>query len=219
MNEINTRLIINNVLKQLNDSTQTRSVEVPIGVSARHCHLCEKDVDTLFGKGYQLTKRTDLKQPGQYAANESVSIIGPRGSIENVRILGPVRKLTQVEVSFTDSMKLGLRPPVRESGNIEGSSPVTIVGPKGSIYLKEGLILAQAHIHMPLEIARQTNIQDGDYVQVEISECIRPIRFEKVKIRISTKYALEMHIDTDEANAGLITNGQFGKLIKVGNCK
>ncbi len=216
MNEITTRQIINQVLEQLNKSTRNCSLEVPIGVSARHCHLCEKDVETLFGKGYQLGKRKELKQPGQFAANETVSIVGQRGSIENVRILGPVRKLTQVEVSFTDSLKLGLRPPVRESGNIEGSSPVTIVGPKGSIYLKEGIILAQAHIHMPLEIARKLNIQDGEYVKVEIAESLRPIRFEKVKIRISPKYVLEMHIDTDEANAGLIQNGQLGKLIKEG---
>ncbi|MEH7380218.1 phosphate propanoyltransferase [Bacillus sp. JJ1533] len=219
MNEITTSMIINRVLKQLNESNRTCSLEVPIGVSARHCHLCEKDVETLFGKGYQLTKRKDLKQPGQFAANETVSIVGPRGSIEKVRILGPIRKLTQIEVSFTDSKKLGIRPPVRESGNIIGSSPITIVGPKGSIYLKEGLILAQAHIHMPLEMARQFNFQDGDYVKVEIPDGIRPIRFEKVKVRISPNYVLEMHIDTDEANAGLISDGQLGKLIKEGICK
>nr|WP_317853548.1 phosphate propanoyltransferase [Neobacillus sp. Marseille-Q6967] len=190
--------------------------ETPIGVSARHCHFNEKDLETLFGKGYQLTKKTDLLQPGQFAANETVTIAGPKGSIERVRVLGPLRNATQVEVSQTDAMKLGLNPPIRESGNLQGSSPITIIGPKGSIYLEEGLIIAQAHIHMPPDVARQLHVQDGDYIKVEIDNPIRPISFEKVRIRISSKYVLEMHIDTDEANAGFIKSGQKGKIINAG---
>jgi len=139
--------------------------------------------------------------------------VGPRGSLEKVRILGPARSATQVEVSQTDSIKLGLKPPLRESGNIEGSSPITIVGPKGSLYKKEGLILAQAHIHMHPGDARHYGVEDGEYVKIEI-DGERPITLGKVLIRVSPRYRLEMHVDTDEANAGSITGKTFGKLMK-----
>jgi putative phosphotransacetylase len=205
--------IVDEVLKRL-EAIPEGEPRIPIGVSARHCHLSESDFATLFGKGYQLTKKADLSQPGQFAANETVMIAGPKGSIERVRILGPLRKETQVEVSQTDAIKLGLKPPIRESGNLEGSSPVTIIGPAGSLFLKKGLILAHAHIHMPPEAASLLDVTDGEYVSVETSHPIRPLRFENVQIRVSTKYILEMHIDTDEANAGFIVSGQTGRLVK-----
>ncbi|WP_235815135.1 phosphate propanoyltransferase [Neobacillus vireti] len=215
MKELNSQLIVKEVVRRLQER-QNGTPTIPIGVSARHCHLKEKDLEILFGKGYRLTKKSDLLQPGQFAANEVVTIAGPRGSIERVRVLGPLRRVTQVEVSQTDAIKLGLNPPIRESGNLQGSSWVTIVGPKGSIYLEEGLIIAQAHIHMPSEQACQLDVKDGEYVKVEIDHPIRPLSFEKVRIRISDNYVLEMHIDTDEANAGFIKSGLKGKLIKTG---
>lgn len=218
MNEQNSQLIIKEIVSQLNKMNYTEQ-EVPIGVSARHCHLSRSDLEILFGQEYQLTKKSDLSQPGHFAASETVSIVGHKGSIENVRILGPLRKETQVEVSQTDTFQLGLKAPIRLSGNIRGSSPITIVGPKRSIYLEEGLIIAQAHIHMSVEDAAHFDVQDGEDVSVEINNEQRPLRFEKVRIRVSPKFKLEMHIDTDEANAGAVQTGQKGRIIKAGRDK
>lgn len=206
------RAVIEEVVSQI--STQPLSEKmIPIAVSARHCHLKPEDVEILFGKGYELTKLRDLSQPGQFAANETVTIVGPRGSIHNVRVLGPARQLTQVEVSRTDAIQLGINPPLRESGNIGGSAPITIVGPAGSIYLKEGAILALAHIHMHPDDAAAFGVKNGEYVRVTVDN-ERSVSFERVLIRVSPNYRLEMHIDTDEANAGLITTGQKGRLEK-----
>lgn len=191
---------------------------IPIAVSARHVHLSQEHVEILFGKGYELTKKADLSQPNQFAANETVVIAGPRGSIERVRVLGPARSLTQAEVSWTDAMKLGVKPPLRESGNIAGSGAFTLIGTKGSLYLDEGLIIAQAHIHMQPQDATQLGVQDGEYVTVEVAG-IRPIAYRNVKIRVSERYRLEMHIDTDEANAGLITQGTLGHVIRSGEVR
>lgn len=188
---------------------------IPIAVSARHVHLAQEHVEVLFGKGYQLTQKSELSQPKQFAANETVGIAGPRGSIERVRVLGPARSLTQAEVSWTDAMKLGIKPPLRESGNIAGSGAFTLIGPKGSLYLEEGLIVAQSHIHMEPHDATRLGVQDGEYVTVEV-DGIRPIAYRNVKIRVSERYRLEMHIDTDEANAGLITQGTIGHVIQSG---
>lgn len=216
MNAQNSQQIINEVLKELQQKNEGGRM-IPIGVSARHCHLRVSDMHILFGKGYELSKKAALSQPGQYAANETVTIVGPKGSIERVRILGPLRKATQVEISYTDAIKLGLDPPIRESGNIHGSSPITIVGPNGSIYLEEGLIIAQAHIHMSPTDAGNFGVQDGEYVKVEVQNELRPLIFAKVRVRVSPNYVLEMHINTDEANAGNIITGQYGRLLKAGN--
>lgn len=206
------RAVIEEVVSQI--STQPLSERlIPIAVSARHCHLSPDAVEALFGKGYQLTKLRDLSQPGQFAANETVTIVGPRGSIHNVRVLGPARKLTQVEVSRTDAIQLGINPPLRESGDLAGSAPITIVGPAGSIYLKEGAIIALAHIHMHPRDAEAFGVKNGEYVRVTVDN-ERAVSFERVLIRVSPDYRLEMHIDTDEANAGLITTGQKGRLEK-----
>ena len=211
MNEQTIQEIVEEVISRLKvaDTDQT----VPIAVSARHCHLSSTDLEALFGTDYELTKKADLSQPGQFAAKETVSIVGPRGGIEHVRILGPARSMTQVEVSWTDAIKLGLKPPVRQSGDLIGSSPVTIVGPKGSIYIKEGLIIAEAHIHMNVNVAKRLQVENGEYVSVKV-ESKRPISFEKVLIRVSPRYRLEMHIDTDEANAGAIISSAFGTIRK-----
>ncbi|AJK88455.1 MULTISPECIES: phosphate propanoyltransferase [Lysinibacillus] len=207
--------IVEEVLQQIlkNQSSPPHDGKIPIGVSARHVHLAQAEVEQLFGENYQLTPKFELSQPGQFAAEETVVIAGPKGSIERVRILGPARSLSQVEVSWTDAMKLGIKPPLRISGDIQGSSPVTLIGPKGSVVLNEGLIIAQAHIHMSPEDSAKFNVMDGQSVQIKV-EGIRPIILSNVVIRVSERYRLEMHIDTDEANAGLIQQGTVAEIVQ-----
>lgn len=206
--------IVEEVLQQVlkNQPSPHDDGKIPIGVSARHVHLAQAEVEQLFGENYQLTPKFELSQPGQFAAEETVVIAGPKGSIERVRILGPARTLTQVEVSWTDAMKLGVEPPLRVSGDIKGSSPVTLIGPKGSAVLTEGLIIAQAHIHMSPSDGLRFQVVDGQSVQIKV-QGIRPITLSNVLIRVSERYRLEMHIDTDEANAGLIQQGALAEII------
>ena len=186
---------------------------VPIGVSARHIHLTQEHVEALFGPGYQLTKKKDL-MGGQFASNETCTIVGLKlRAIENVRILGPVRKASQVEVSATDAIKLGMKVPVRESGNIKGSAPIAIIGPKGALYLKEGCIVAMRHIHMSPKDAMAAGVKDGDIVSVK-ADNDRGTIFNHVKIRVDESFTLEMHIDTDEANASQISQGDTVTIIK-----
>ncbi len=181
--------------------------EIPVGVSNRHIHLSRADVDTLFGSGYQLTPFKELSQPGQYACKETLTIIGPSlRPIENVRVLGPERRASQVEISATDSYVLKVKPPVRESGNIAGSAPITIVGPKGTVTLKEGCIIANRHIHMSPEDAKYFGISDGDTVTVDVNGK-RRTRWYDVQVRVNEAFRLEMHVDTDDANAVGIGNG------------
>ena len=186
---------------------------VPVGVSARHIHLSQEHVDILFGSGYQLTRKKEL-MGGQYASNELVTIVGLKlRAIENVRILGPVRTRSQVEISATDAVKLGVKAPVRESGDLKGSAPIAVVGPKGALYLEEGCIIAQRHIHMSPADARAAGVQDGDIVSVK-ADNERGTVFNHVKIRIHESFTLEMHIDTDEANAARIATGQTVVIMK-----
>lgn len=180
---------------------------VPIGVSARHIHLTQEHLEVLFGKGYQLTKKKEL-MGGQFAANELVTIVGLKlRAIENVRILGPVRKASQVEISATDAVKLGIKAPIRESGHIVGSAPIAIVGPKGALYLKEGCIVAMRHIHMSPADALSAGVKDQDVVSVKVDN-ERSTILNHVKIRVDESFTLEMHIDTDEANACKVATGQ-----------
>lgn len=188
---------------------------IPISVSARHCHLDEESLAILFGTNATLTCMKELYQPGEFSANETVTIAGPRGSISEVRILGPTRPHSQVEISKTDAIKLGVNPPVRMSGDIEGSEPVTIIGPEGSLCLQEGLIIAKSHIHMDKETASYFSLNTGDSASIEVRG-ERPIIFNDVRIRISNKFKLEMHIDTDEANAAFIESSTIGYLKKKG---
>lgn len=205
--------IVKQVVAKLNQTNETTSDgSIPVGVSARHIHLQQEHVEALFGNKYELTKRQELSQPGQFAANETLMIAGPKGSIQRVRILGPVRPASQVEVSLTDAFALGAKPPLRESGNIAGSSPITLIGPNGSVHLNEGLIIAQAHIHMNPQEAETLQVTDGQFVQVEVNS-ERPMTMNQVKVRVSERYALEMHIDTDEANAGFIKQGAIGRIV------
>ena len=187
---------------------------VPIGISNRHIHLTREHVEVLFGKGYQLTKCKDLSQPGQYACKEQLTIVGPSmRAIEGVRVLGPERKKSQVEISRTDSFTLKVKPPVRESGDLVGSAPITIIGPKGIVTLDEGCIIANRHIHMSVEEGEKFGVRDGEYVDVQI-DGERKSLFYDVQIRVHKDFRLEMHIDTDDANAAGVANGFKAKLLK-----
>ncbi len=187
--------------------------DIPIGVSNRHIHLTVEDVHTLFGEGYELTKVKDLRQPGQYACRETVTIIGPSmRPIEGVRVLGPVRRRSQVEISRTDSYQLKVKPPVRESGDLDGSAPITVIGPRGSVTLSEGCIIANRHIHMGLADAARYGVVDGDYVTVDAVGAKRT-RWYDVQVRVSADFVLEMHVDTDDANAAGIGNGSFVSIV------
>lgn len=186
---------------------------VPVGVSARHVHLTQEHVEVLFGEGYHLTKKKEL-MGGQFAANEMVTLVGLKlRAIENVRVLGPVRKASQVEISATDAVKLGIKAPIRESGKIAGSAPIAIVGPKGALYLKEGCIIAMRHIHMSPADALAAGVHDGDIVSVK-ADNERGTVFNHVKIRVDESFTLEMHIDTDEANASKIATGDTVTILK-----
>ncbi|MBQ7377821.1 MAG: phosphate propanoyltransferase [Clostridia bacterium] len=188
---------------------------VPVGISNRHVHLSTADLETLFGKGYALTPIKDLSQPGQYAAKETVTLIGPSmRCIENVRVLGPVRRATQVEISKTDSYTLKVKPPVRESGKTEGSAPITVVGPCGVVTLKEGCIIANRHIHMSPEDGAAFGLSDGAYVTVDVNSGTRRTRWYDVQVRVNKDFRLEMHVDTDDANAVGIGNGSTVEIVK-----
>ena len=189
--------------------------EIPVGISNRHIHLSQQDVETLFGAGYQLTPLKDLSQPGQYACKETLTLVGPSmRAIEGVRVLGPVRKNSQVEISKTDSFQLKVNPPVRESGKTEGSAPVTIIGPKGVVSLKEGCIIANRHIHMSPDEAAHFGVKDCDYIDVDVCSGTRKTRWFDVQIRVHKDFRLEMHVDTDDANSAGIKNGSTVKVVK-----
>ena len=207
--------IVGRVMASLGDNQAASGNDtVPVGVSNRHIHLSTADLETLFGKGYELTPIKDLSQPGQFACKETLTIVGPSlRPIENVRVLGPVRKASQVEISRTDSFTLKVKPPVRESGDIAGSTPITIIGPKGVVTLKEGCIIANRHIHMSLDEGAQFGLSDGQYVDVEVNG-ERRTKFYDVQVRVHKDFRLEMHIDTDDANAAGIGNGARVKIVK-----
>lgn len=196
------------------NKVNTESV-IPIAVSARHVHLTRATLDLLYGKDYELTEYKPLSQPGQFAANETVTLIGPKNKIEKVRILGPLRPKDQVEISKTDEFFLGIDAPVRDSGNVAGTPGITLSGPKGIAELKEGVIIAWRHIHMHPNDAILFGVKDKDVVNVDVHDEDRPLTFKNVLIRVSDKFKLEMHIDTDEANAAEIVSGEEGVLSRV----
>ena len=210
--ELNAAAIAAAVMKALQE--QTGEGNIPVGVSNRHIHLTRQDVETLFGKGYRLTPLKDLSQPGQYACKEQLTIVGPSlRPIEKVRVLGPERKASQVEISRTDAYLLKVKPPVRESGKIAGSAPITIIGPKGVVTLREGCIIANRHIHMSPEDGARFGLKDNDYVTVDaFGE--RRTRFFDVQVRVDPNFRLEMHLDTDDANAAGLANGAKVAIVK-----
>lgn len=205
-----TKLVVEQLKKS--GAEQECSERIPIGISARHVHLTQEHVEELFGKGYQLTKKKEL-MGGQFASNELVTLVGTKlRAIENVRILGPCRKASQVEVSKTDCIRLGVKAPIRESGKIQGSAPIAVVGPKGVVYLEEGCIVAKRHIHMSTEDAKRFGVENGQSVKVRFDNDRGGV-MEDVIIRVDPTFTLEMHIDTDEAN-GLGIGKDMGILIK-----
>lgn len=185
---------------------------IPIAISARHVHLDRATLDALFGEGAELTPRSELSQPGQYACEEKVNLIGPRGRIDGVRVLGPLRSQTQVEISRTDEFRLGVDAPIRPSGHLEGSAPITLEGPAGTVHLEEGLICALRHIHMHPDDAAAYGVQDNDVVEVAITGGPRDLVFGDVQVRVNPNFRLEMHIDTDEGNAAELSSGAEGHL-------
>lgn len=188
-------------------------MKIPIETSARHIHLSKKDADILFGKNYKFKILKELSQKGQFAYNETVILSGPKGEIDNVRYLGPFRDNTQVEVSETDTRSLGVNPVIRMSGDIKGSPGIKIIGPKGEIDIKEGVIIALRHIHMDPATADKLNLKDKDKVKVDING-IRDLIFESVSVRVRPDFTLSLHLDTDEANAaGIDVNNHWGELI------
>ncbi len=186
---------------------------VLVETSARHVHVTQEALEILFGEGYELTKKKDLSQPGQFACEERVQVIGEKSSFPAVSILGPVRPACQVEISASDARSIGVKAPVRESGDIAGSGACKLVGPKGEVELKEGVIVAKRHIHMTPEDAEKYGLEDKQIVSVEIKSDERSLIFGDTVVRVSPKFSLAMHIDTDEANAVLAPAGVMGIIL------
>ena len=189
------------------------SNKVPVGLSNRHLHLSKEHIDVLFGEGYELTIMKDLSQPGQYAANEKVDIVGPKGTLKGVRVLGPARGSTQIEVSLTDGFVLGVTPPVRDSGDLLNSPGGKIIGPKGEVAIENGIVAASRHIHMHTSDAEKFDVVDKEVVRVKVGGK-RGLVFDNVLVRVHPTFALEMHVDIDEGNASGLKNGDLVELIK-----
>ncbi len=191
------------------------AMEVLVETSARHVHVTQEVLETLFGAGYALTKKKDLSQPGQFASNERVDVVGPKKTLSGVSILGPVRPEMQVELSLTDARSIGVAAPVRESGDIAGSGACKLVGPCGEVEIAEGVIAAKRHIHMTTADAAAMGLADKQIVSVKVpSGNGRALVFGDVVVRVSDKYALAMHIDTDESNAAGVAPGTMGEILK-----
>ena len=205
---------ITRMVLQAMESSKPKKAEfkVPVGISARHIHLTQEHVEKLFGEGYQLTKKKEL-MGGQFASNEQCTIVGLKlRAIENVRILGPVRPSSQVEISATDARTLGIKAPTRQSGDTAGSAPIALVGPKGAIYLEEGCIVAARHIHLCPEDAAAAGLKDNDFVTVRMGN-ERGALLDNVKIRVHESFTTEMHIDTDEANACQVKQDELAAIV------
>ena len=189
-------------------------MKILVETSARHLHVTKEDLETLFGKGAVLSHKKDLSQPGQFATNEKVTVVGPKGQL-TMSILGPERPQTQVEVSFTDARALGLTPPIRESGDVAGSCPCKLVGPAGEVELSEGVIVAKRHIHTTPEDAPKLGVQNNDIVAVKMETDERSTIYGDVVVRVSEKFATAMHIDTDESNAAHCVGEVWGEIVKI----
>ena len=188
--------------------------KIPVGVSARHAHVSQEHLDVLYGKGHQLTTLAPLYQPGAFAAKETLTVVGRRmRSIEGVRILGPARDYTQVELARTDAIRLGLGPPIRDSGDLTGSEPISLIGPAGSVYLNEGAICATRHVHMTPQIATSFGVEEGDLLKVRIAG-ERALTLENIRPKISSSYVLQMHLDTDDSNAAGLRGGEAVELLR-----
>ena len=187
---------------------QKRSRQVPVGISVRHIHLSRADVDRLFGRNYQLTPKKKLSQPGQYACEECLDVIGPKGELKKVRILGPERKATQIELAQTDCRNIGVTAPVRSSGHTAGTPGITLRGPLGEITVPEGVIIADRHLHMSEGEAAAFSLKDGDHVRIQV-DGVKPGVLGNVLVRAGNGHSLDLHIDTDDGNAFLLRQGQL----------
>ena len=201
------RQIVADVLSR-SGFTGSKGKEIPVEISARHVHLSRADKEVLFGAGYTLTRKRDLSQPGQYLSEERVKLVTQSGEIANVAVLGPERKETQVELSLTDARVLGLKPPIRLSGDLRGAADVIIVGPKGVITAKSSVIVAKAHVHMTPDDAKEYGVEHGQSVNIRIGT-ERSVTLNDVQIRVSKDFALAVHIDYDEANAAQVSGGNI----------
>lgn len=198
--EVLMQALLKAVQEASKENAASNAAGVPVGISNRHIHLSQADLDQLFGAGYQLTPMKELSQPGQFACKETVTICGPKGAIEKVRVLGPVRKETQIEIVAGDCFKLGVKAPAKLSGDLAGTPGITVVGPKGSVQTAQGLIVAQRHIHMAPADAQAYGVQDGQIVKIRVGG-LRGGLYDNVAIRVTTSSKLECHLDTEEANA------------------
>lgn len=205
--------IVNEVLKQIGEVLPNKDKTFVIEGSGRHVHLCRQDIERLFGEGYELTNVKKLSQPGQFACQERVNLVGPKGMLTNVVILGPEREYSQVEVSLTDARLLGVKAPTRESGDLKGSAGIIIVNKDRHIALEEGCIVAKRHVHVAEADAARLGVTNGQIVKVK-THTDRPLIFDDVVIRVSPKYQTFMHIDFDEANACDLKNGDLGEIIE-----
>jgi putative phosphotransacetylase len=204
------RMVMLALVKHL---AQKKEYYIPAAASGRHVHLCRAHVEALFGSGYQLKTLRPLSQPGQYACKEKIAVVGPKGRIEGVRILGPERPETQVEISMTDTFKLGIKPAIRMSGDTAGTPGCTLIGPAGEVKLVEGVIVAARHLHISTEEAAAYGLKNGDVVSVK-KNGPRETTFGGILVRSGDAHSLELHIDTDEANAAAIKNGELLELIR-----
>ncbi len=187
--------------------------KITVEISARHIHLCQDDLDALFGKGYELTIKKELSVPGQYAMNEKLDVVGSKRTLSGVTILGPLRSATQVELSATDARSIGINAPIRESGNLKDSAPCKLIGPKGEIEIKEGVIIAKRHIHMLPSTADELGLKDKQVVEVKIETSERTTTFGDVVLRVNPEFNDSMHLDTDEGNAAGISGEAFGTIV------
>lgn len=198
--EVLMQALLKAVQEASKENAASTAAGVPVGISNRHIHLSQADLDQLFGAGHQLTPMKELSQPGQFACKETVTICGPKGAIEKVRVLGPVRKETQIEIVAGDCFKLGVKAPAKLSGDLAGTPGITVVGPRGSVQTAQGLIVAQRHIHMAPADAQAYGVQDGQIVKIRVGG-LRGGIYDNVAIRVTTSSKLECHLDTEEANA------------------
>lgn len=205
--------MIDTLLQEKISARLTRlTPDIPVGISNRHVHLSQQDVEALFGKGYALTPFKPLRQPGQFAAEECVTVVGPKGSLTRVRVLGPTRPVTQLEISRADAFTLGVQAPVRESGQLEQAGNALLIGPAGHVELQSQVICAWRHIHMSPQDAQRLNVSHGQKVKVA-SRGQRQLTFDEVVVRVRDDFVLELHIDTEEANAAGLKNGAQVTLI------
>jgi putative phosphotransacetylase len=206
------RLVTERIVKTAYEQTGKRFV--PAAASNRHIHVSPQDLETLFGKGYALKPERALAQPGQFAAAETVSIAGPKGRIDQVRVLGPARGKTQVEILTTDAFRLGISPVVRISGDTEGTPGATIIGPAGTVELQSGVIVAMRHVHISIEQAAWLGLQNGDIASIR-KDGVRALVLENVPVRCGEGHNLELHLDMEEANAGSIKNGELLEIVGI----